>query len=55
MVMIGFIPGVKRPVSEADHSPPSSVEVKNEWSYTFVHFYIFILVYEELYLLNLCG
>jgi hypothetical protein len=27
-------PGVKRPGCEADHSPPSSVEVKNAWSYT---------------------
>jgi hypothetical protein len=26
--------GVKRPGIEADHSPPSSAEVKNEWSYT---------------------
>jgi hypothetical protein len=26
--------GVKRPRREADHSPPSSAEVKNEWSYT---------------------
>jgi hypothetical protein len=26
--------GVKRPGSEADHSPPSSAEVKNAWSYT---------------------
>jgi hypothetical protein len=26
----GFFPGVKRPGREADHSPPSSVEVK-EW------------------------
>jgi hypothetical protein len=25
---------VKRPGREADHSPPSSVEVKNAWSYT---------------------
>jgi hypothetical protein len=36
---IQCVPGVlslrvKRPVREADHSPPSSVEVKNEWSYT---------------------
>jgi hypothetical protein len=30
----GYFPGVKRPVREADHSPPFSVEVKNEWSYT---------------------
>jgi hypothetical protein len=26
--------GVKRPGREADHSPPSSAEVKNVWSYT---------------------
>jgi hypothetical protein len=26
--------GVKRPGREANHSPPSSSEVKNEWSYT---------------------
>jgi hypothetical protein len=26
--------GVKRPGREADHSPPSSAEVKNAWSYT---------------------
>jgi len=25
---------VKRPRHKADHSPPSSDEVKNEWSYT---------------------
>jgi hypothetical protein len=25
--------GVKRPGREADHSPPSSAEVKNAWSY----------------------
>jgi len=27
-------PGVKQPGREADHSPPSSAEVKNVWSYT---------------------
>jgi hypothetical protein len=27
-------PGVKRPGREVDHSPPSSAEIKNEWSYT---------------------
>jgi hypothetical protein len=27
--------GVKRPGREAEHSPPSSVEVNNTWSYTF--------------------
>jgi hypothetical protein len=26
---------VKRPESEAEHSPPFSAEFKNEWSYTF--------------------
>jgi hypothetical protein len=26
--------GVKRPGCETDHSPPSSAEVKNAWSYT---------------------
>ena len=26
--------GVKKPGNEADHSPLSSAEVKNEWSYT---------------------
>jgi hypothetical protein len=26
--------GVKRPGREADHSPPSSADVKNAWSYT---------------------
>jgi hypothetical protein len=30
----GSFPGVKRPGREADHSPPSSAEVKNTWSYT---------------------
>jgi hypothetical protein len=29
----GSFPGVKRPGREADHSPPSSAEVKNVWSY----------------------
>jgi hypothetical protein len=29
-----FSLGIKRPGREADHSPPSSAEVKNAWSYT---------------------
>jgi hypothetical protein len=33
-VLAVLIPGVKRPGREADHSPPSRVEVKNVWSYT---------------------
>jgi hypothetical protein len=34
--------GVKRPGGEADHSHPSSTEVKNEWSYTFTPQYVFM-------------
>jgi hypothetical protein len=39
---IRWVPGalsleVKRPGSEADHSPPFSAEVKNAWSYTSAH------------------
>jgi hypothetical protein len=31
----GLLPwGVRRPGREADHSHPSSAEVKNVWSYT---------------------
>jgi hypothetical protein len=29
-----FPPGLNRPGRVADHSPPSSVEVKSAWSYT---------------------
>jgi hypothetical protein len=34
--------GVKRPGREADNSPPSSVEVKNAWSYTSTPQYVFM-------------
>jgi hypothetical protein len=34
--------GVKRPGCEADHSPPSSAEVKNAWSYTSTPQYVFM-------------
>jgi len=27
-------PGVKRPECKVNHSPPSSAQVKNAWSYT---------------------
>jgi hypothetical protein len=33
--------GVKRPEREADHSPPSSAEVENAWSYTSTPQYVF--------------
>jgi hypothetical protein len=34
--------GVKRLECEADHRPPSSAEVKNEWNYTFSSPYVFV-------------
>jgi hypothetical protein len=36
---------VMRPGCEADHSPPSSTEVKNEWSYTSTPHYAFLTWY----------
>ena len=33
---------VKRPRSKADHSPPPSTEVKNEWSYICIPLYAFM-------------
>jgi hypothetical protein len=35
-------PGLKRPGHEDDHSPPSSAEVKNAWSYTSSPPYVFM-------------
>jgi hypothetical protein len=37
-----FSLGVKRQRREADHSPPSSAEVKNAWIYTSTPQYIFM-------------
>jgi hypothetical protein len=34
--------GVKLPGREAEHLPPSSAEVKNAWSYTSTHRYVFM-------------
>jgi hypothetical protein len=34
--------GAKRPGREADHSPPSSAEVKNTWSYNSIPQYVFM-------------
>jgi len=43
-VSIGvFPPGVMRSGREVDHSPPSSAEVKNTWSYTFTPSYVSIV------------
>jgi hypothetical protein len=38
----GLSLGVKRPGREADHSPPSSAEVKNAWSYNSTPQYVFM-------------
>jgi len=38
-------PGIKLPMREANHSPPSSAKAKNEWSYTFTPPYIFMAWY----------
>jgi hypothetical protein len=35
-----FFRGVKRPGHDVDHLPPSSVEVKNKWSYTATSLYM---------------
>jgi hypothetical protein len=50
--------GVKRPGREADHSPPSSAEVKNAWSYTSappirLHSAVLSLAHGQLYRLYL--
>jgi hypothetical protein len=34
----GSFPEVKRPGREADHSPPTSAEVKKMWIYTYTDF-----------------
>jgi hypothetical protein len=38
----GFFLGVKRPGSDADHSPPTSAEVKKTWIYTSTNPYVFM-------------
>jgi hypothetical protein len=38
----GSFPGVKRQERDADHSPPSSAEVKKMWSYTSIPLYVFM-------------
>jgi hypothetical protein len=38
-----FFSGVKRRVRDVDHTPPFSVKVKNEWSYTCNPPYAFIV------------
>jgi hypothetical protein len=38
----GSFPGVKRAGREAEHSPPSSAEIKNAWIYTSIPQYAFM-------------
>jgi hypothetical protein len=35
-------PGAKRPGREADHTPPTTAEVKNIWIYTFTPPHVFM-------------
>jgi hypothetical protein len=49
-VLGGIFSGSKGPVREADHSPVSSAEVKNMWSY-----YLYCLVYRYGMLLEVQG
>jgi hypothetical protein len=37
-----WVPGVKRPGHETDHSPPSNAEVKNAWSCDSIPQYVFM-------------
>jgi len=41
-VVYGVFPGVKRADRELNHSPPSSAEVKKQWSYISTSLYAFI-------------
>jgi hypothetical protein len=38
-----YSPGVKRLGREADHSPPTSAEVKKTWIYTSIPSYVFMV------------
>jgi hypothetical protein len=38
-----LFPGLKRPGREADHSPPTSAEVKNMWIYTSIPSHAFMM------------
>jgi hypothetical protein len=39
----GYFPGVKRPRREANHSSPTSAEVKKTWVYTCTPPYVFMV------------
>jgi len=42
--------GIKRPRREVDHSPPSSADVKDQWSYNLILLYAFAAHKGNLYL-----
>jgi hypothetical protein len=44
-VLGAISPAVKRPIIEADHSPPPSAEVKNAWSCNSTHKYVIMTWY----------
>jgi hypothetical protein len=46
----GSFPRVKWLGHEADHSPPSGVDIKNAWSYNPTHLYVFMVWWLYLYL-----
>ena len=48
-----FLGGVKRPGREADHSPLSSAEFKNEWSYTSTAPYAFVVCKKDNFFFSL--
>jgi hypothetical protein len=39
----GHFPEVKQPESKADHSPPTSDNVMNEWSFAYTDPYVFMV------------
>jgi hypothetical protein len=41
-VPVGSFPGAKRPGREAEHSPPTSAEVKKMWIYTSIQPHVFM-------------
>ena len=59
-ITIPTLTGIKRTGGEINHSPPSSVEIKNEWSYTSTPLYALmawtgtILAYKLSPLSSLC-
>jgi hypothetical protein len=50
--VLGFFPGVERPGREVNHSPPSSDDVKNEWSFTYTDLICFRSVDKENFILH---